>query len=112
MAMVQMSGIEQLLSSMRELARAAGAAPAAEMRASGAARESGFAQELQRSLARVSSMQESANQQAQAYEAGQPGIALNDVMLDMQKAGIAFQMTVQVRNRFVAAYQEISSMPV
>jgi flagellar hook-basal body complex protein FliE len=33
-------------------------------------------------------------------------------MIDMQKASIAFQATVQVRNRLVAAYQEIASMPV
>jgi len=74
--------------------------------------EGGFAAELTRSLARVSAMQNSSAAQARAFELGVPGVALNDVMLDMQIAGLAFSTTVQVRNRLVAAYQEIASMPV
>ena len=50
--------------------------------------------------------------QARAFQMGAPDISLNDVMIDMQKAGIAFQATLQVRNRLVQAYQEIASMPV
>lgn len=72
----------------------------------------GFAAELQRSIARISAAQEAANTQAQAFELGAPGIELSDVMIDMQKASIAFQTAVQVRNRLVSAYQEIASMPV
>jgi flagellar hook-basal body complex protein FliE len=30
----------------------------------------------------------------------------------MQKASLAFQTAVQVRNRLVSAYQEIASMPI
>lgn len=72
----------------------------------------GFAAEFKRALDKVSSMQSAATNQAKAFTLGEPGIALNDVMIDMQKAGIAFQTTVQVRNRLVAAYQEVASMPV
>ena len=43
---------------------------------------------------------------------GKPGVSLNDVMIDMQKANISFQTTVQVRNRLAAAYQEMMNMPV
>lgn len=71
-----------------------------------------FSDALQRSLARVSAMQESAHLKAQAFELGDPSVSLNDVMIDMQKANISFQMAVQVRNRLVAAYQEIANMPV
>lgn len=71
-----------------------------------------FAEALERSLARVSAVQENAHLKAQAFELGEPGVSLNDVMIDMQKANIAFQTAVQVRNRLVAAYQEIASMPV
>lgn len=82
-------------------------------RSSSAAEDSGgFAAELSRSLQRLSATQNHAYQQAQAFEAGAPDIALNDVMIDLQKANIAFQASVQVRNRLVAAYQEIASMPV
>ncbi len=72
----------------------------------------GFAAELQRSLQRVSDMQNASTAQAQAFELGASDISLNDVMIDMQKAGLAFQATLQVRNRLVAAYQEVASMPV
>lgn len=76
------------------------------------ANESGFAVELSRSLQRLSTLQNQAQDQAKAFESGVPGIALNDVMIDLQTASVAFQTTVQVRNRLVAAYQEIASMPV
>ena len=41
---------------------------------------------------------------------GRPGVALNDVMVDLQKANVAFQTGLQVRNRLVAAYQEVMSL--
>lgn len=43
---------------------------------------------------------------------GEPGIALNDVMTDMQKASVSMQMGIQVRNKLVSAYQEVMSMQV
>nr|MBF0686106.1 flagellar hook-basal body complex protein FliE [Pseudomonas sp.] len=101
--------IQNVTQQMQALAQmAAGGRPqAAESAAQG-----GFAAELQRSIARVSEAQEAANLKGQAFEMGEPGIELYDVMIDMQKASIAFQTTVQVRNRLVSAYQEIASMPV
>ncbi|MEO6986063.1 MAG: flagellar hook-basal body complex protein FliE [Paralcaligenes sp.] len=109
MAIADLSNIKSVLQQMSAMADMA-AAPknaAASSPASG-----GFAAELQHSLQRVSALQDSANTQAQAFELGTPGVSLNNVMIDMQKANIAFQATVQVRNRLVAAYQEIASMPV
>jgi len=110
MAISNLSSIENMLAQMRAAARAAANEPARDAGASGVS--GGFAAELQRSLQRVSAMQNDATAQAQAFELGQPDVSLNNVMIDMQKAGIAFQATVQVRNRLVAAYQEIASMPV
>jgi len=43
---------------------------------------------------------------------GDPDISLSNVMIDLQKAGLAFQATVQVRNRLVEAYKEIANMAV
>ncbi|HLU18561.1 MAG TPA: flagellar hook-basal body complex protein FliE [Pusillimonas sp.] len=110
MAISNLSNIESMLAQMREVARAASGA---DVRSSESmAAPGGFAAELQRSLERVSSMQHNATQQAKGFVLGDPDISLNNVMIDMQKASIAFQATVQVRNRLVAAYQEIASMPV
>ena len=70
----------------------------------------GFAGELKKSLDRISGAQQQASSQAEAFELGKPGVALNDVMVDMQKAGIGFQMGLQVRNKIVTAYQEVMNM--
>ena len=38
---------------------------------------------------------------------GNDKVSLSDVMIDMQKANISFQATVQVRNKVIAAYNDI-----
>ena len=43
---------------------------------------------------------------------GDPNTNLQDVMISMQKSTIAFQQTIQVRNKLVQAYQEIMNMQV
>lgn len=101
------TSIESVLQQMRALTQAADR-PAAS---GGEVAGGGFAGELKKSLDRISDAQRSASSQAQAFELGKPGIALNDVMVDLQKAGIGFQMGLQVRNKVVAAYQEIMNMP-
>jgi len=103
---MSISSIESVLQQMRVLAPAMGAAPAS----GGEAAAGGFAGELQKSLARISEAQTHAYGQAEAFEMGKPGVALNDVMVDMQKANIAFQTGIQVSNKVVAAYQEIMNM--
>lgn len=110
MAIQQLRGIESMLEQLRAVAGAAASQPGPVNRPADA--QGGFAAELQRSLQRVSATQNAATAQAQAFELGAPGVSLNNVMIDMQKAGLAFQATLQVRNRLVAAYQEIASMPV
>ena len=100
------SSIQAVLQQMRTLAKASAPATAAD----GAAPVGGFAGELQKSLGRISETQQKAYAQAEAFELGKPGVALNDVMVDLQKANISFQMGVQVRNKVVAAYQEIMNM--
>lgn len=106
-----LSSIENMLAQMRAVTRAAQGLPAQNtaqpIEASG-----GFAAELARSLNRVSEAQNAAASQARAFELGEPGISLNNVMIDMQKAGLAFQGTVQVRNRLIDAYKEIANMAV
>jgi|TARA_R110000851_G_scaffold165169_2_gene310020 flagellar hook-basal body complex protein FliE len=110
MSVSQLSAIEDVLAQMRSVADAASGF---ERKPNGPVAEpGGFAAELQRSLHKVSDMQGHATTQAKAFQLGAPDVSLNDVMIDMQKASVAFQATVQVRNRLVAAYQEIASMPV
>lgn len=72
----------------------------------------GFGAALKASLDQVNQAQQSANSLGQAFEAGTTQASLAEVMIAMQKASISFQATVQVRNRLVAAYQDIMNMPV
>jgi flagellar hook-basal body complex protein FliE len=102
---VSISPIESVLQQIRATAHVAGGQAAGTAVSGG-----GFAQELARSLDRISRTQNHAYGQAEAFELGKPGVALNDVMVDMQKANIGFQTALQVRNRIVAAYQEVMNM--
>lgn len=103
---MSIASIESVLQQMRVLAPSMGRTPTAVSEAS----PGGFAGELKKSLERISNAQEHAYGQAEAFEIGKPGVALNDVMVDMQKANIGFQTGIQVRNKVVAAYQEIMNM--
>lgn len=112
MSAPSLSGIESLLAQMRQVAATASGLPSKAPASTSAIDKGGFAAELSKSLRAVSQVQNDAELQARAFQAGEPGVSLNDVMIDLQKANLAFQTTLQVRNRLVAAYQEIASMPV
>ena len=71
-----------------------------------------FASVLMHSIDKINALKQSAATQGQAFERGEPGIGINDVMVDMEKAGVAFEMGVQVRNRLVNAYKDIMNMQV
>ncbi len=107
---MSISSIESVLQQMRAISQAGQAAERGNAVSAGEA-GGGFAGELKKSLDRISDSQQQASGLAEAFELGKPGVALNDVMVDMQKANIGFQMGLQVRNRVVAAYQEIMNMP-
>lgn len=110
MAVSGLSGIESMLHQMRVAVTKAETGNLAAGEA--VAQPDGFAAELQRSIRRVTGAQNAATAQAKAFEMGAPDVSLNDVMIDLQKASIGFQTAVQVRNKLVAAYKEISSMAV
>ena len=68
-----------------------------------------FAGQLHSALDSISDTQTAARTQAEKFTLGEPGVALNDVMADMQKAAVSMQMGIQVSNKLVAAYQEVMS---
>ncbi len=94
---------------MRALqARASGIseAPAA------AAQPSEFANLMKNSVDHVASMQNQATALADAYESGDKSIDLTKVMLEVQKASLAFRAMTEVRNKLVDAYQQVMNMSV
>ena len=46
-----------------------------------------------------------------AYEKGED-IPLTDVVLSMQRSSVAFEATLQIRNKTLRAYEEVLRMPV
>ena len=72
----------------------------------------GFAGELQSSLQRINQLQQTATRQSNAFQAGSEAVSLSDVMADSQKASVALQMGVQVRNRLLSAYKDVMAMQV
>jgi flagellar hook-basal body complex protein FliE len=71
-----------------------------------------FSDVLKKGLDAVNATQSQASSMATRFERGEPGVELSQVMLESQKAQVAFRATVEVRNRLVSAYQEIMNMPI
>ena len=72
---------------------------------------SGFGAQLKVALDSVDALQKDSGAKAEAFAAGRSD-DLVGTMLAMQKSNVAFQATVQVRNRLVSAYQDIMNMPI
>ena len=101
--------IQQVLAEMRSLqARASGVA---EMPIA-AAQPSDFANLMKNSVDHISTMQNQATALADAYEAGDKSVDLTKVMLEVQKAGLAFRAMTGVRNKLIDAYTQVMNMSV
>jgi flagellar hook-basal body complex protein FliE len=101
--------IDQVLAEMRSLrARALGLAePAAT-----ASQPSQFAELMKNSIDQVAAMDNRATALGAAYEAGDQSVDLTKVMLEMQKAGLAFHAMTEVRNKLIDAYTQVMNMSV
>lgn len=71
-----------------------------------------FSEMLGNAVNTVNSMQLESKELQQRFEMGDNTLSLADVMLTKEKAGIAFEATVQVRNKVLEAYKTIMNMPV
>jgi flagellar hook-basal body complex protein FliE len=101
-----------LTNALQQLASLAQQAEGASTNSIGTGAASGFGGELEASLRRINQMQSTATSQSNAFQAGDQSVSLSDVMADSQKASVAFQMGVQVRNRLLTAYKDVMAMQV
>jgi flagellar hook-basal body complex protein FliE len=76
------------------------------------AEKADFATALKTMLDDVNGAQSKAKVMGERFALGDDSVNLSDVMIASQKASIAFQATVQVRNKLVSAYQDIMNMQV
>ena len=70
-----------------------------------------FAEVIQKTVNKVNDMQNQSQALSGAYERGED-VPLTDVVLSMQKSSLAFEATLQVRNKVLKAYDDIMNMPV
>jgi flagellar hook-basal body complex protein FliE len=101
--------ISQVLAEMRALqARASGISEAPPA----VAQPSDFANLMKNSVDHIASMQNQATALADAYETGDKSVDLTKVMLEVQKASLAFKAMTEVRNKLVDAYTQVMNMSV
>ncbi len=71
-----------------------------------------FASLLKTHIDNVASMQNHATSLADAYEMGDKSIDITRVMLEVNKASIAFHAMTEVRNKLIDAYTQVMNMSV
>lgn len=66
-----------------------------------------FSAVFKNALADVNNLQQNSDQLKGQYEMGAADVSVGEVMVAAQKANLAFEATVRVRNELVKAYKEI-----
>jgi flagellar hook-basal body complex protein FliE len=99
----------QLLTQMRAMATAAQGQSTIQPANSVAG---DFSSLLKQSIDGVNALQKTSSRLGDAFVTGDSSISLAEVMIAKQKASIAFEATIQVRNKLLSAYKDIMAMPV
>lgn len=99
------------LNSFPSAAAISGSPAASPVESAGAAKGPAFKDFLLESLQQVNDMQQAANQAVEHLATG--GEAnLPEVLTLVQKADMSFKMMLQLKNKLVAAYQEVKDMRI
>ncbi|MGM0594825.1 MAG: flagellar hook-basal body complex protein FliE [Pseudomonadota bacterium] len=102
----------QLLMQLRSAAAQASSSPQGPAETPSVGGGDNFSSLLTQSLDKVNSMQQQSGELTRAFEMGEENVTLPEVMIAKNKAGLAFDATIQVRNKVVEAYQTIMRMQV
>lgn len=100
--------INRVLAEIRALAAQAGNKGAEPAAAPGL----DFGSVLTNSINKVNDLQKNAEAMASAFETGAKDVDIAQVMIEVQKAGLAFRAMTEVRNKLVQAYQDVMNMPI
>ncbi len=71
-----------------------------------------FSKLIKSAVDQVNETQQASSKLKTAFEMGDPNVTLADTMIASQKASVAFEATVQVRNKLVQAYEDVMRMSV
>jgi flagellar hook-basal body complex protein FliE len=70
-----------------------------------------FGDLFKQALAQVSQLEQQSGALTQRFAAGD-NVPLHEVMIASEKSGMAMDLTVQIRNKLLTAYQELSRLQV
>jgi flagellar hook-basal body complex protein FliE len=115
------ANIQSMLQTMRAMQAQAGAdiqSPAAPLtsglqgpQGTQGTGKAAFTDLVKGAISQVNDAQVASRQLQTAYERGE-NVPLTDVVLGMQKSSLAFEATLQIRNKVLKAYEDILNMPV
>ncbi|MGR5449775.1 flagellar hook-basal body complex protein FliE [Vibrio sp. PNB22_2_2] len=71
-----------------------------------------FGDLLTKAINNVNSLQKSSGDLQTRFDRGDADVSLSDVMIARNKSSVAFEATVQIRNKLVEAYKDLMNMPV
>jgi len=119
-----MNGIDssRLLAEMSRMANAANggsavsasnpSAPLANGLNLGDVKGSNFSEMFSSAIGTVNNLQMTAGDLSNRLVRGDPDVTIAETMIAGQKASVAFEATLQVRNKLIQAYQDIMNMPL
>ena len=85
--------------------------PAGSPKQTTAPQSNSFGGLLKQSLSDVTELQHKADQAVKALATGQQQ-DIHNTMIAMEKAGVAFNLLMQIRNKVIAAYETVMRMQV
>jgi len=117
---ISTDNIQRVLGQLRAAADMASSGAIGSVGGAGAAQRLGaaagtsggldFGSILKSAVEQVSDAQQVATVKQQEFQLGESNMSLEEVMISLQKANLAFQGMIQVRNRLVEAYKEVASL--
>jgi len=109
---ISSANVQSMLEVLRSYqSQAAGGAGATTEPAATKVGQPTFFDSVQNALDGVNSAQQKSTAMTDAFDRGEE-VPLTEVVLSMQKSSLAFEATLQVRNKVMKAYEEIMNMPV
>ena len=106
------ANISAMLQTLRaHQAEASGRALGSEGLSEKPVNKTGFGDLVSNAIGQVNDLQNTEDKLQDAYDRGE-NVPLTDVVLGMQKSSLAFEATLQIRNKVLKAYEEILNMPV
>ena len=105
------ANIQAMLQTMRSVQAQAAGQDAPQIQGLQTPEKPAFGALVKGAIAQVNEVQVQASELRTAYDRGED-VPLTDVVLGMQKSSLAFEATLQVRNKVLKAYEDILNMPV